>query len=238
MTRWRTGRDLFSTARCFDFRHPDARDDGRAVPAGAACLRHRANLGRCGQYKNRSGEARMSVTRRQMLAGAAATLAAVPALGQEANWPQRPLRIIIPTSPGGSPDIASRLIGEKISGRLGQSVVVESMTTGGGVAGLQLVAKGAARRLHPGDADRRLCDPGRDAEEPALRSAQGFRLHHLGGALSDRLFGAAGFADQELQGHDRARQGQSQQGQLRHRRRRHALSSARQVDRQPGRASR
>jgi tripartite-type tricarboxylate transporter receptor subunit TctC len=82
----------------------------------------------------------MSITRRRMLAGTAAALVGSPALAQE-NWPQRPLRIIIPTSPGGSPDIASRLLGEKISGRLGQSVVVESMTTGGGVAGLQLVAK-------------------------------------------------------------------------------------------------
>ena len=82
----------------------------------------------------------MVVTRRQAVAGIAA-LAASPAFGQESNWPQRPLRIIIPTSPGGSPDIASRLLGEKITGRLGQSIVVESMTTGGGVAGLQLVAK-------------------------------------------------------------------------------------------------
>jgi tripartite-type tricarboxylate transporter receptor subunit TctC len=86
----------------------------------------------------------MSVTRRQVLAGAAAACAVMPARAQETNWPQRPIRIIIPTSPGGSPDIASRLIGEKISGRLGQSIVVESMTTGGGVAGLQLVAKSAS----------------------------------------------------------------------------------------------
>src|SRR6185503_3351019 len=83
----------------------------------------------------------MAVTRRQTLAGVAAALAARPAAGQEANWPQRPIRIVVPTSPGGSPDIASRLLGEKITGRLGQSVVVESMTTGGGVAGLQVVAK-------------------------------------------------------------------------------------------------
>ena len=83
----------------------------------------------------------MAVTRRQTLAGVAAALATRPAAGQEPNWPQRPLRIIIPTSPGGSPDIASRLLGDKITGRLGQSIVVESMTTGGGVAGLQLVAK-------------------------------------------------------------------------------------------------
>jgi tripartite-type tricarboxylate transporter receptor subunit TctC len=75
-----------------------------------------------------------------MLGGAAAALAASPARAQN-NWPQRPLRIIIPTAPGGSPDIAARLLGDKITGRLGQSVVVESMTTGGGIAGLQLVAK-------------------------------------------------------------------------------------------------
>jgi tripartite-type tricarboxylate transporter receptor subunit TctC len=83
----------------------------------------------------------MSVTRRQLLAGAAAVLAPTPASTQETSWPQRPLRIIIPTAPGGSPDITSRLLGDKITGRLGQSIVVESMTTGGGVAGLQLVAK-------------------------------------------------------------------------------------------------
>jgi tripartite-type tricarboxylate transporter receptor subunit TctC len=76
-----------------------------------------------------------------MLTGAASTLVAMPARAQEAKWPTRPLRIIIPTAPGGSPDIASRLLGEKITGRLGQSVIVESMTAGGGVPGLQQVSK-------------------------------------------------------------------------------------------------
>ena len=77
----------------------------------------------------------MAFTRREVLSGAAATFAAIPKLqAQEAKWPTRPLRIIIPTAPGGSPDVASRLIGEKISGRLGQSVVVESMTAGRGRA--------------------------------------------------------------------------------------------------------
>ena len=83
----------------------------------------------------------MAFTRREVLSGAAATFAAMPKLrAQEAKWPTRPLRIIIPTAPGGSPDIASRLIGEKISGQLGQSVIVESMTAGGGVSGLQQVS--------------------------------------------------------------------------------------------------
>jgi len=80
-------------------------------------------------------------TRRELLSGAAAMLVAGPALAQDANWPSRPIRILIPTSPGGSPDIASRLLGDKIAPRLGQPFVVESQTTGGGVAGLQIVAK-------------------------------------------------------------------------------------------------
>jgi tripartite-type tricarboxylate transporter receptor subunit TctC len=79
-------------------------------------------------------------TRRGFLSGLAA-LAALPARAQEGQWPARPLRIVIPTAPGGSPDIASRLLGDKIAPRLGQSFVVESMTAGGGVPGLQMVSK-------------------------------------------------------------------------------------------------
>jgi len=82
----------------------------------------------------------MTTTRRAFVAGTAALLAAGRAARAQ-EWPSRPIRIIIPTAPGGSPDIASRLLGDKITARLGQSVVVESMTTGGGVAGLQLVSK-------------------------------------------------------------------------------------------------
>ena len=54
------------------------------------------------------------LTRRGLLSGAAA-LTAVTAHAQEEKWPTRPLRIIIPTAPGGSPDIASRLLGDKIT---------------------------------------------------------------------------------------------------------------------------
>src|SRR5579885_1488859 len=82
----------------------------------------------------------MPVTRRAVLAGAAAMFAGRSAQAQD-GWPQRPIRIVIPTAPGGSPDIASRLLGEKITPRIGQSFVVESLTSGGGVPGLQQVAK-------------------------------------------------------------------------------------------------
>jgi len=95
-----------------------------------------ANLGRCRELQAViEGEDAMP-TRRDVLSGAAAMLAASPTFAQDANWPSRPIRILIPTAPGGSPDIASRLLGEKITPRLGQPFVVESQTAGGGVVGL------------------------------------------------------------------------------------------------------
>ena len=156
----------------------------------------------------------------------------MPALAQEANWPQRPLRIIIPTAPGGSPDIASRLIGDKITGRLGQSIVVESMTTGGGVAGLQMVAKSA-----PDGYTLAMLTGGFATQAAVLKNLQYEPLKDFVFITSVVRYPMVytvrpDSADQELQGHDRPRQGQSRQDQLRHRRRRQRLSSARQVDRQ------
>ena len=216
MTRWRTGRDSFSTARCFDAELAPS----RAIWEDARNIRNRQGRRECLSRGDRCWRERRRHWRPCRRSA------------QEANWPQRPLRIIIPTAPGGSPDIASRLH------RRQDHRAAWPVDRGGEHDHRRRRCRPAARRevgagrLYAGDADRRLCDPGRGAEEPAIRAAQGFRLHHLGGALSDGLFGAAGFADQELQGHDRARQGRSRQGQLRHRRRRQRLSSARQVDRQ------
>ena len=74
----------------------------------------------------------MTITRRRALA--LATVFAgmgLPANAQQ-NWPQRPLRILVGTSPGGSPDIISRLLADKMADRLGQTLTVENNTGGGG----------------------------------------------------------------------------------------------------------
>src|SRR4051812_3886567 len=75
----------------------------------------------------------MSLTRRRALALATAFAgtAARPAHAQQ-NWPQRPLRMLIGTSPGGSPDIVGRVLADRMSERLGQTVTVENNTGGGG----------------------------------------------------------------------------------------------------------
>ena len=71
--------------------------------------------------------------------GAAALLAlAAPAFAQDlpAN---KPIRVIIPTAPGGQPDIISRMVSDPWSRLLGQPVVVENIAGSGGVAAIQTV---------------------------------------------------------------------------------------------------
>src|SRR5258707_8911724 len=83
----------------------------------------------------------MHLNRRRALAlsGAFAAGSAWPAFAQQ-NWPQRALRILIGTSPGGSPDIVGRLLADKMAERLGQSITVENNTGGGGGIAASIVA--------------------------------------------------------------------------------------------------
>lgn len=67
-------------------------------------------------------------------------LAAVPS---QANYPIRPVRVIVPFSPGGGSDILARLIAPRLSERLGQPVVVENRPAGTGIVGTDIVAKAA-----------------------------------------------------------------------------------------------
>lgn len=81
----------------------------------------------------------MALTRRRLiaLAGGAAAVPVLPAVAEE--WPSRPVRILVGTAAGGSPDIVSRIIGEKLAERLGQSFVIENNTQGAGAVAQQLV---------------------------------------------------------------------------------------------------
>jgi tripartite-type tricarboxylate transporter receptor subunit TctC len=79
-----------------------------------------------------------------LLAAGAASFGAAPfAQAQSSAWPTRPLRIIIPTAPGGSPDLVARMLGNKLTERLGQPVVVESIVQGVGLVGNQTVSRSA-----------------------------------------------------------------------------------------------
>lgn len=83
----------------------------------------------------------MTITRRSLLRAAAA-LAVTPSVSARAQeWPTRPVRILVGTAAGGSPDIVSRMLGDKLAERLGQSFVIENNTQGAGIVAEQLVNK-------------------------------------------------------------------------------------------------
>jgi tripartite-type tricarboxylate transporter receptor subunit TctC len=67
-------------------------------------------------------------------------LAARPALAQ-GDFPARPIRIIVPSAPGGSLDILSRLIARHLGERRGWQVAVENRSGGGGNIGFDAAAK-------------------------------------------------------------------------------------------------
>ena len=83
----------------------------------------------------------MLLTRRRTLALSAAIAAgsALPVRAQQ-NWPQRSLRILVGTTPGGSPDIISRLLADKMAGPLGQPITIENNTGGGGGIAASIVS--------------------------------------------------------------------------------------------------
>jgi len=77
-----------------------------------------------------------------LLIVAAALLAPAPhALAQEAPFPSRPLRIIVPFTPGSVTDVMGRSVSDKLAANLGQPVVVENRPGAGGTIGIAQVAK-------------------------------------------------------------------------------------------------
>lgn len=82
--------------------------------------------------------------RRHMLLGATGLAGiARTASAQEATWPVRQVRIIIPFAAGGPQDIPARIIADRLSQRLGASFVVENRPGAGGGLGAQQVARAA-----------------------------------------------------------------------------------------------
>ena len=82
----------------------------------------------------------MRLTRRDSIISTLAMLAA-PAMAQE--FPSRQLTIVVPFAPGGSTDVATRAIAERMSKYLGQAVIVDNKAGASGVIGTEFVARAA-----------------------------------------------------------------------------------------------
>jgi len=63
------------------------------------------------------------------------------AAASQASYPTRPVRVIVPFSPGGGSDILARTFAPRLSERLGQPVVVENRPAATGIVGTEIVAK-------------------------------------------------------------------------------------------------
>ena len=77
------------------------------------------------------------------LRAVALAFAALAPLAYAQNYPNKPVKIIVPFAAGGPADIYARVIGEKLAAALGQSFVIEDRPGGGAIVGTDAVAKAA-----------------------------------------------------------------------------------------------
>src|SRR5512139_3094815 len=75
---------------------------------------------------------------------AAAVIVPAQAALAQGTYPDKPIRIIAPVQPGGGVDLVARQVGERLTKALGQSVVVENQSGGGGIVGSLATARAAS----------------------------------------------------------------------------------------------
>jgi tripartite-type tricarboxylate transporter receptor subunit TctC len=63
--------------------------------------------------------------------------------GHAQTYPAKPVRVVVPSSPGGASDLVTRIVATALGERLGQPFVVENRVTSGGIIGTQQVAESA-----------------------------------------------------------------------------------------------
>src|SRR5512141_811321 len=75
--------------------------------------------------------------------GALAVASLAPLLSAQAGYPSKTIRIIAPVQPGGGVDLVARTIADRLGRALGQSIIVENQSGGGGVVGSLATARAA-----------------------------------------------------------------------------------------------
>ena len=123
---------------------------------------------------------------RNLVLGGAALLAAqliwISSAGAQA-YPSRPIRMVVPYSPGGSSDAVARILGQKLGDTLGQQFVIDNRPGAAGSMGRELVAKATpdGYTLLVGDSPHsRHLAADVDCELVRLRLASGVGQHRHG----------------------------------------------------------
>src|SRR5262245_42029529 len=89
----------------------------------------------------------MKLPHRRHVLHLAAGAAALPAMSHFAwaqAYPTRPVRLIVAVAPGGGADSLARLVGQWLSGRLGQPFIIDTRPGGGGNIGTEAVVRAPA----------------------------------------------------------------------------------------------
>ena len=83
-----------------------------------------------------------TLRRRNMLQALAAGAAGVPLIARAA-WPDKPIRLVVPSAAGGAPDLICRLLATELAKALGTGIVIDNKPGAGGAIGIQEVTRAA-----------------------------------------------------------------------------------------------
>jgi tripartite-type tricarboxylate transporter receptor subunit TctC len=86
----------------------------------------------------------MPKLRSLLLTAAGLLVALATSAAAQSDYPNRPVRLIIPFPPGGSNDVVGRMIGTQLSQQLGKQVIIDNRAGAGGVIGTEIAAKAPA----------------------------------------------------------------------------------------------
>ena len=116
-------------------------------------------------------------TRRRLLAlmllGLGSLCSEAWAQGSAPTWPAKPIRLIVPLTPGSATDVMSRLVMDQVSAQVGQPIIVENRPGAGNTIGMGAVAKSEP------DGYTILANSSTHTVTPATRSNLGFEMTDL-----------------------------------------------------------
>ncbi len=94
-------------------------------------------------YEEGNGGWTMKLIRITLLAACAAAVCAGTAVAAQQQYPNKPIRMVVPFPPGAASDFLGRTVGQKLADVYGQQVVIDNRPGAGGLIGSQIVLKGA-----------------------------------------------------------------------------------------------